>query len=222
VVDVAGDRIGTIERSYVDDDGAVQMVSVKMGRLFAKHRLVPVDGLHPQGDTLRIPYPRQLVEQAPEVDADDDVTADAADRVRLHYATLRDVPSVGSDADEEARPQATQRDIPADDRESVRATGIRDEGDVIEVPIVEEELVKRPVVKEVVRVRKETLTRQQPVETTLRREGLVVDERGDIDVTAEDVRAAEATGGSRHEPPPTPAEQRRFAAEGPLRSDPSR
>ena len=186
VVDAAGETVGTVERSYVDEDGAVQMVSVKLGRLFAKHRLVPVDGLRPQDDTLRIPYPKRLVEEAPEVDADDDVTGDALARVRLHYATLRDVPSVGSDADEEARPQATQRDIPADDRESVRATGIRDEGDVIEVPIVEEEIVKRPVVKEVVRVRKETRTRQQPVETTLRREELVVDERGDVDVAVED------------------------------------
>src|SRR5918997_2567129 len=91
VVDAAGEKIGTIERSYVDEDGAVQMVSVKLGKLFAKHRLVPVDGLHPQGDTLRIPYTKQLVEEAPDVDADDDVGGDALTRVRLHYDTLRDV-----------------------------------------------------------------------------------------------------------------------------------
>lgn len=193
VVDAAGDKIGTVERSYVDDGGAVQMVSVKLGKLFAKHRLVPTDGLHPDGGTLRIPYPKRLVEAAPEVDADDDVAGDAADRVRLHYDTLRDVPRVSDRDGDDALPEvalqnrsAAPRDTPTTGDEPMPATGIRDEGDVIEVPILEEEVVKRPVVKEVVRLRKETLTRDQPVETTLRREELVVDQRGEADVTFDD------------------------------------
>ncbi len=187
VVDATGEAIGTVERSYVDDAGAVRMVRVKLGKLFAKHRLVPVDGLRPQGDTLRIPYLKQLVEEAPEVDAADDLAGDGLERVRLHYATLREVPSVRDTAEEGTPSDAEAQHVPAvGEGESAAVGGIRERGDVIEVPIVEEEIVKRPVVKEVLRVRKETRTRQQPIATTLRREELVVDERGEVDVAVED------------------------------------
>lgn len=54
------------------------------------------------------------------------------------------------------------------------ATDIRETGDVIEVPIVEEELVKRPVVKEVIRVRKSELTDQRTVDADRRTEEVEV------------------------------------------------
>src|SRR3712207_461885 len=50
-------------------------------------------GLSPQDDgTLHIPYPKHLVEDSPEVDADDDLAGEALECVRRHYATLRDLP----------------------------------------------------------------------------------------------------------------------------------
>ncbi len=208
VVDAAGEKIGTVERSYVNDDGVVQVVSVKLGKLFAKHRLVPVDGLQPADDTLQLPYPKALVEAAPEVDADDDLSGAALAQVRRHYATLREVPTVLEPADDATAGAPVEGTMPADDHpRRPSATSIRDDGEVVEIPIVEEELVKRPVVKEVLRVRKETVTRQQPVETTLRREELVVDDQGDVDVTT---MAANEDGDSRPEPPPTPEELRRL------------
>jgi hypothetical protein len=212
VVDAAGERIGTVARSYVNDDGMVQVISVKLGTLFAKHRLVPVDGLHPTDGALRLPYPKALIEDVPAVDADDALAGEALAQVRRHYAMLRDVPVAPVRSGDDGAPPRGERSGPADDDGmQPTATAIRDEGEVVEIPIVEEELVKRPVVKEVVRVRKETVTRQQPVETTLRREELVVDEQGEVDVTTDD--ASEA-GDSRSEPPPTPDELRRFAEAG--------
>jgi hypothetical protein len=187
VVDAAGERIGTVARSYVNDDGLVQVVRVKLGTLFAKHRLVPVDGLRPTDATLRLPYPKALIEDAPAVDADDDLAGEALAQVQRHYGTLRAVPTVLEQANDATSSPLLEGTRPAnDDGMQSTATAIRDEGEVVEIPIVEEELVKRPVVKEVLRVRKETVTHQQPVETTLRREELVVDEQAEVAVTTDD------------------------------------
>ena len=63
---------------------------------------------------------------------------------------------------------------------------MRDLGDVIEVPIVEEELVKRPVVKEILRIRKHTVTDQQQVDEEPRKDDIEVDREGDVDVRVDD------------------------------------
>lgn len=57
---------------------------------------------------------------------------------------------------------------------------MRGTGDVIEVPIIEEELVKRPVVKEVLRVRKTPETVQRTVGADVRNEAVDVVEDGNI------------------------------------------
>lgn len=67
---------------------------------------------------------------------------------------------------------------------------VRDHGDVVEVPIVEEELVRRPVVKEVVRVQKTPVEETRQVETELRREDVEVKKEGEV--TVEDHRAKDA------------------------------
>jgi uncharacterized protein (TIGR02271 family) len=59
---------------------------------------------------------------------------------------------------------------------------VRDLGDVIEVPIVEEEIVKRPVVKEVLRIRKSSTSEQQTVQDTVRKEDVEVISEGDVPV----------------------------------------
>lgn len=66
-----------------------------------------------------------------------------------------------------------------------QAGGVRERGDVIEIPIVEEELVKRPVVKEVLRVRKKRITTPQTVQATLRKENVQVTHEGDAVVRDE-------------------------------------
>ncbi len=55
----------------------------------------------------------------------------------------------------------------------------RDMGDVIEVPVIEEELVKRPVVKEVLRVRKTQVSESRTVEADIRKEDVEVVQDGD-------------------------------------------
>ena len=208
VVDATGEQIGTVERSYVDDGGAVQLVAVKLGTLFAKHRLVPVEGAGRGDGVLTIPYAKQLVEDAPEADGEDELDSTILERVRAHYP--RDRVSLRDLRDRDAASTSAAERAPIDERPADRenragpalasaagsedaatpASGIRDLGDVIEVPIVEEELVKVPVVKEVLRIRKESVTRPTRVTETLRREELDVQSDGDVEVRREDGRPA--------------------------------
>jgi len=48
------------------------------------------------------------------------------------------------------------------------------------VPIVEEELVKRPVVKEVLRIRKHSVSEGRTVSADVRKEEIEVDTEGDV------------------------------------------
>ena len=65
VLDADGNAVGTVDRTYVDDGGTAQMVDVKIGNLFAKHRLVPVDQAQATDDGLQVPYIKDGIEESP-------------------------------------------------------------------------------------------------------------------------------------------------------------
>lgn len=215
VVDTAGERIGTIERSYVDDTGTVRMVEVKIGRLRTKHRLVPVDDARPANDEVKVPYTKQMIEDSPDAGADDTLEGETLERVRAYYGGARRRVQDQAEDDRRGQDQADDdraavprkrtvqqsetadqdvREAEAPDAssgtwEEARAVGrVRDLGDTIEIPIVEEEIVKRPVVKEVLRVKKSTIVEQQRVSEDLRREDVEIDREGDVDVRVDDQR----------------------------------
>ena len=205
VVDLSGARIGTVERSYVDDTGAVRVVGVKMGTLRPKHRLVPVDDAIVEKNALTVPYPKRLVEASPEAETDDTLEAETLARVRAYYAGAAggrpQMPDHGPDAEDTrqrdpdvpprpaAVPEAQRADTPETagplSAEAGALGQVRDLGDTIEVPIVEEKLVKRPVVKEVLRIRKSTITEQQEVSEDLRKEDVDIDHDGDVAIQDE-------------------------------------
>ena len=66
VVDAAGERIGTVERSYVDDGGAVRFVEVKIGAFLAKHRLVPIADAQSMKDGRVVPYTKDAIVASPD------------------------------------------------------------------------------------------------------------------------------------------------------------
>lgn len=57
-----------------------------------------------------------------------------------------------------------------------------DKGDAVEIPIVEERVVKHPVVTEVLRVRKTPITERRTVEADVRKEDIEVEGTGDTQV----------------------------------------
>jgi hypothetical protein len=193
VVDSNGDTVGAVERTYDDGDGVARLVEVKIGALFSKHRLVPLDGAESSDKGIQVPYDKHMIEGSPDAgSAADTLEGSFLDSVMAYYGENNDgsdtadagVDEVGAVPAGEAEMQ-TADDANADQSVvtpiSVAETGassdnqqggalgaVRDLGDVIEVPIVEEVLVKRPVVKEVLRIRKRQITEQQTVEGDVR------------------------------------------------------
>jgi uncharacterized protein (TIGR02271 family) len=173
VLDRGGDRIGTVERSYIDDAGAVRFVEVKMRGLRAKHRLVPLEHIERIDDALSVPFSKDVVGESPDVStAGDTLDGETLEKVRAYYARQSGEETAAVPVGE------GQHLIPsASDEGGIGA--VRDMGDVIEVPIVEEEVVKRPVVKEVLRIRKTSVSEERTVSGDVRKEEIEVDESGD-------------------------------------------
>ena len=121
MLDRDGDRIGTIEAIYLDDHtGQPEWVLVNTGLFGTKSSFVPLAQATPTGNDVRVPYDKQLVKDAPRIDADQHLSEAEEQRLWRHYgldydATDRDLPrrrrttgrdTVGRDA---SGPTATAR-----------------------------------------------------------------------------------------------------------------
>lgn len=193
VLDGAGDKIGTVERTYVDDSGSARLIAVKIGMLMAKHRLVPATDASQTSDGVQVPYSKQVIEDSPDVDPGDTLEGASLTEVQTYYQLAREEgASAGSQDDSgddigarsispeaiAAIAETDQRNRPASDFPQAATDEntpagfgeVRDLGDVIEIPIVEEVLVKKPIVREVLRVRKTHTSEQGTAAADLRRE----------------------------------------------------
>lgn len=194
VVDSNGDTVGAVERTYDDDSGVARLVEVKIGALFAKHRLIPLDNAETTDKGIQVPYDKHMIEGSPDAgSAGDTLEGSFLDSVTAYYAGSSDDSSTAESGAGEiaAVPAAEAENQTAHDASTDQAEAriplveagessgnqqddsslgaVRDLGDVIEVPIVEEVIVKRPVVKEVLRIRKRQITEHQTVEGDVRK-----------------------------------------------------
>jgi uncharacterized protein (TIGR02271 family) len=72
VIDVDGDKIGSLDNIYMDRaTGQPEWLAVKTGLFGTKSTFVPIEGAGADGDDLRVPYAKDLVKDAPNVDEDD-------------------------------------------------------------------------------------------------------------------------------------------------------
>jgi len=225
VADAAGERIGSVERSYADDQGTVRFIEVKLRGLRAKHRLIPMDIIDRMDDALTVPFAKGVVEESPDASsARDTLEEDTLNQIRAYYESQRQglSPAVAEAAAipvSESKTDTTSSTSAGQEKEGIgdtmrgaveqvreklpggsggeggqsQAQGdesrqgqdrlrVRDLGDVIEVPIVEEEIVKRPVVKEVLRIRKSSTSERQTVQDDVRKEDVEVISEGDVPV----------------------------------------
>ena len=82
-----GQKIGKVVDVYESTDGgtAGTFVTVSTG-LFGGHAsFVPLDEARRDGDTLVVPYDKDLVKDAPRVAADEELTSEEEDRLYAHY-----------------------------------------------------------------------------------------------------------------------------------------
>ncbi len=87
VIDPDGSKIGELEAVYVDtSNDQPSFLTVKIG-FITRHRLVfvPAAGATVTPDAIRVRYPKKLVQDAPSIDTDGELTAADEPGVFAHY-----------------------------------------------------------------------------------------------------------------------------------------
>lgn len=92
-VDTSGKRVGKVSEVYMDDstsEPAWVCVSIKAGLFANLTAFVPVRGVRPEGGRLRLPYDKEMVKGAPQVDQDGDGHLSGGEERQLYrYYTKR-------------------------------------------------------------------------------------------------------------------------------------
>lgn len=107
VVDEVGEKIGTVGDLFVDPaSGQPNWITVKTGFFGTSKIFVPLDGADAEGETVRVPYAKNFVKDAPRVDSDGPLGHEDERRLYDYYGSAEET----GDADPTDR-----SDIAADD-----------------------------------------------------------------------------------------------------------
>jgi uncharacterized protein (TIGR02271 family) len=86
LVDRDGDRVGSIDAIYVDDQsGEPEWGLVNTGLFGTKSTFVPLAQATSAGDNVQVPYEKQLIKDAPRVDPDGHLSAAEEQQLWRHY-----------------------------------------------------------------------------------------------------------------------------------------
>jgi uncharacterized protein (TIGR02271 family) len=98
LIDRDGDKIGSIGNVYLDEQtGQPEWLTVKTGLFGMRESFVPTADARAEGDTVRVPYEKSQVKDAPNVDADGALSQEEESRLYRHYG--RSYSERTSDAD---------------------------------------------------------------------------------------------------------------------------
>jgi uncharacterized protein (TIGR02271 family) len=153
LVDSSHDKIGRIDEVYVDrQTGEPKFVAVKTGLLGSKVSLVPIEEGQGHGDHVAVPYSKDKVKDAPNVDADAELSEHEEQRLYEHYGlqyTAYDGPD--HDADDAMTRSEEELRVGTTSRESGRARLRK----YVVTEVVEKTV---PVQREEVRVEREPIS----------------------------------------------------------------
>jgi uncharacterized protein (TIGR02271 family) len=86
MVDPAGDKLGTIDAIYLDDEtGQPEWATVTSGLFTAKTTFVPLAQAQDTGDSVQVPYDKDQVKNAPTMEADGSLSQDEEAELYRHY-----------------------------------------------------------------------------------------------------------------------------------------
>jgi uncharacterized protein (TIGR02271 family) len=86
LVDPEHDKIGKIDQVYLDrESGEPTFVAVKTGLFGTKSSLVPIDAAQAHGEHVQVPYDKDQVKDAPNVDADSELSEAEEQQLYEHY-----------------------------------------------------------------------------------------------------------------------------------------
>ncbi|MFJ4716757.1 PRC and DUF2382 domain-containing protein [Streptomyces sp. NPDC088785] len=88
--DRTGEKIGSVERVYLDDrTGKPGWATVKTGLFGMKETFVPLNGASRTDDRLQVMYTKEAVKDAPRVEADQHLDEDEQQELYAHYGLTR-------------------------------------------------------------------------------------------------------------------------------------
>jgi uncharacterized protein (TIGR02271 family) len=81
-----GDKLGKIDQVYVDrQTGEPKFITVKTGLFGNNVSFVPIEEARGSGDDVSVPYTKDQVKDAPNIDADGEIEIDEERRIYEHY-----------------------------------------------------------------------------------------------------------------------------------------
>jgi uncharacterized protein (TIGR02271 family) len=86
MIDPAGDKLGTIDAIYLDDEtGQPEWALVTSGLFSTKATFVPLAQAQPTGDAIQVPHEKAQVTDAPSMEADGQLSQDEEAQLYRHY-----------------------------------------------------------------------------------------------------------------------------------------
>jgi uncharacterized protein (TIGR02271 family) len=206
MVDPSGDKLGTIDAIYLDDEtGQPEWATVTSGLFTAKTAFVPLAQAQDTGDSVQVPYDKQQVKNAPVMQADGSLSQDEEAELYRHYgldySEHRSNSGLPAGTADDSQDDTVGRDTsgPTTDQAMTRSeeelrvgTQTRERGRarLRKYVVTETQQVTVPVQREEVQVEREPITdtnldaatsgpdiSEEEHEVTLREEEVVVDKR---------------------------------------------
>ena len=86
VLDQDGDKVGTVEEIYLDQQtDRPEWALVKTGLFGNKSTFVPLTSVSEQGDDLRVPFEKDRIKDAPKIDPEQELSQDEERELYSHY-----------------------------------------------------------------------------------------------------------------------------------------
>lgn len=171
VVGTDGDKIGNVGQVYLDDQsGTPTWVTVKTGLFGTSESFIPVDAATFAGGELRVPYTKDVVKDAPRVDADQAISPAEEEELYRYYGGRQGTDYYTPAAGTVGHADRDRVDVDRDrDRTDVDAT----DGVTLHAEDVDVRTEKRDAGR--VRLRKYTVTENVTKTVPVTREEVVVE-----------------------------------------------
>jgi len=115
-----GDKLGSIDVLYADrEDGDPTFATVNTGMFGSRTSFVPLAQAELRGDDVHVPYNKDLVKDAPNIDQDSELSPEEEQRLYAHYG-------VGGTSTAQTTGTTTDRDLTDRDESNVHGTVGRD------------------------------------------------------------------------------------------------
>jgi uncharacterized protein (TIGR02271 family) len=207
MVDPAGDKLGTIDAIYLDDEtGQPEWATVNSGLFTSKTAFVPLAQAQPMGDSVQVPYDKQQVKNAPSMGADGSLSQDEEAELYRHYgldySEHRSDSGLPAGTGQDVDPRDRDRDGVYDDVQD-RAVGRDTSGPTTDDAMTrsEEELRVGTTQRERgrARLRKYVVTETQQVTVPVQREEVRVEREPITDANLDAATSGPAISEEEHE-----------------------